>query len=70
MWQRPAAGMAALAAKALSLLSGALLLFLVYNVAAGGNPPKKDDATSDPHADPLANPLSHVEEHVSLPSTS
>jgi hypothetical protein len=69
MWQRPAAGMASLAAKALSLLSGALLLFLVYNVAAGGNPPKKDDA-KDPHADPLADPVAHVEEHVSLPSTS
>lgn len=51
--------MASLAAKALSLLSGALLLFLVYNVAAGGNPPKKDDDTSDA--------LAPAEEHVSVP---
>jgi hypothetical protein len=59
MWQRTAVGMAALAAKALSLLSGAMLLFLVYNVAAGGNPPKKDGDTTDP--------LAPAEESVTVP---
>jgi hypothetical protein len=62
MWQRPAVGMAGLAAKALSLLSGAMLLFLVYNVAAGGNPPKKDGDTSDP--------LGPAEETITVPLSS
>lgn len=59
MWQRSAAGLAAVAAKALSLISGAMLLFLVYNIAAGGNPPKKDGAEEDP--------LAPVEEMVTVP---
>lgn len=42
MWRIPAFGLAAAGAKLLSVLSGALLLFLVYNIMAGGNPPKKD----------------------------
>lgn len=60
MWQRSAVGVAAVAAKALSLLSGALLLFLVYNIAAGGNPPKKDGADD-------ADPLAPVDEMAAVP---
>ena len=32
----------------LAALSGAMVLFLVYNVAAGGNPPRRSEDTTTP----------------------
>lgn len=54
MWRIPAFGLAAVAAKLLSVLSGALLLFLVYNILAGGNPPKKDGSAEQVEQIPLS----------------
>jgi len=44
MWQKATTGLAAFLTKALSGVSGLMLLFLVYNVLAGGNPPKKNES--------------------------
>jgi hypothetical protein len=41
MWQQVQAGTHALPSSLLLALSAALALFCLYNVLAGGNPPKK-----------------------------
>lgn len=46
-WNLVEAGIAAVPNTVLSVLSLAMLTFLVYNVFAGGNPPKKTTAEDD-----------------------
>jgi len=43
MWQRVAASLSPVPSGVLLALSGALAAFCVYNVLAGGNPPRKSD---------------------------
>ena len=42
MWLRAKLGMAVVGSKAIMFLSATMALFLVYNMVAGGNPPKRE----------------------------
>jgi len=54
MYLRARLGVTVAASKAVMYVSAAICAFLVYNLAAGGNPAKKDKAGGEPGGDPAA----------------